>query len=263
MANVFGILTAIVLALAAFVAFKNKSAYEAEITNRQTEETKLSRSKDRLKTAQDNLRATNEDQSETEADIAQLQSQEAAQKKANSEMEETIASKKTEVESNKAKLDEIAEKAAQVGDVRELASKMKIYRGEIEELGQSIAAAESRLANLTSENNRVEAVINDLKSESERISRSESAPGLRTRISSIYQNWGFVTLSAGNSSGVVANSTLDVVRDGEIIAKLLVTAVESSTSSANIIPDTLKEDAVLMVGDQVVPGQKATKKAAN
>ncbi len=32
MANVFGIITAIILALAGFVAFKNKKAYEAEIT---------------------------------------------------------------------------------------------------------------------------------------------------------------------------------------------------------------------------------------
>lgn len=263
MANVFGILTAIVLAIAAFVAFKNKNAYEAEITNRQSEEGRLKVSQDRLKLAQDNLSSTNEQQSETEADIAQLQTQEAAQKKANSETEDAIATKKAEVAANKTKLDEIAEKAAQVGDVRELASKMKIYRGEIEDLGQSISAAEARLANLTADNNRVEAVINDLRSEGERISRGESAPGLRTRISSIYQNWGFVTLAAGNSAGVVANSTLDVVRDGEVIAKLLVTAVESSTSSANIIPDTLKEETVLMVGDQVVPGRKAAPQAAN
>jgi hypothetical protein len=33
MANVFGILTAIVLALAGFVAYQNKARYETEISN--------------------------------------------------------------------------------------------------------------------------------------------------------------------------------------------------------------------------------------
>ena len=36
MANLFGILTAIVLALSAFVAFKNKDVYEAKVTETET-----------------------------------------------------------------------------------------------------------------------------------------------------------------------------------------------------------------------------------
>ena len=58
MANVFGILTAIVLALSAFVAFKNKDAYEDERRRkRQPQKEHLATSQDRLKDRQEVLDA--------------------------------------------------------------------------------------------------------------------------------------------------------------------------------------------------------------
>ena len=95
------------------------------------------------------------------------------------------------------------------------------------------------------------------------ISSGKSLPELKTRIRSIYPTWGFVTLGAGNSSGVVTNSILDVVRNGSVVAKLMVTAVESGSSSASIIPDSLGEDVTLMVGDRVVPTQDSKRTAKN
>ncbi|MEI6604955.1 MAG: hypothetical protein WCP35_06575 [Verrucomicrobiota bacterium] len=55
MANVFGILTAIVLALASFVAYKNKDAYANELTHRKNEDRNLAATEARLKTAQKSL----------------------------------------------------------------------------------------------------------------------------------------------------------------------------------------------------------------
>jgi hypothetical protein len=75
---------------------------------------------------------------------------------------------------------------------------------------------------------------------------------LNTAIRSIYPSWGFVTLGTGSSGGVGANSTLEVVRGDNTIAKLLVTCVESNTAAASIIPDSVTSDTVLMVGDRVI-----------
>jgi hypothetical protein len=83
------------------------------------------------------------------------------------------------------------------------------------------------------------------------LASGESLPSLKTSIRSIYPTWGFVTLNAGNNAGVTATSTLDVVRDGATIAKLLVTSVESRSASASIIPDSIAQDVTLMVGDRV------------
>jgi len=46
---------------------------------------------------------------------------------------------------------------------------------------------------------------------------------------------------------------LSVLRDGEEIAKLIVTGVEANTSAANIIPSSVKGDVTVSPGDKVVP----------
>jgi hypothetical protein len=131
---------------------------------------------------------------------------------------------------------------------------MRDLGAEREQLGQSIGDNEAKLANLTAENTQAETQATALRVKLDTYASGQSLPTLNTRIRSIYPTWGFVTLAAGNNGGVVTNSTLDVVRDGETIAKLLVTAVESTTSSASIVPDSIAADVTLMVGDRVVPG---------
>lgn len=259
MANVFGILSAIVLVIAVFFAIKNKDAYGVEISERKTSQQNLERSKERLKTAQENLAQTKDSRSETETEVASLTTQRADQEKVNNDLKSSIESKRGETESNKSKLDDIRQKLAAVGDIDEMADKIKQMGSEIEELRQSVSDNETKLANLTQENKRVETIISGLNQESTYVSRSESYPTLQTRISAIYPTWGFVTLAAGNTSGVVTSSPLNVVRGGEVIARLLVTAVEANTASASIVPDSIAEGVVLMVGDQVVPGDKAAK----
>jgi hypothetical protein len=95
------------------------------------------------------------------------------------------------------------------------------------------------------------------QTKSDNFSSGQSLATLKTRIRTIYPSWGFVTLASGNNAGVVTNSTLNVVRDGGTIAKLLVTAVEMSTSSASIVPDSMGEEVTLMIGDRVEAEIKA------
>lgn len=256
MANIFGILTAVVLLLAAFVAFKNKDAYANELSHRKNEETKLTASQARLETARTNLANEQKTRSDTEGEVAKLTTDEADQKKTNAGLKEQVDTKKQTVASNKENLDTIREKTSAIGEINQLAQKVKDLRTTIEELKQGIATNESKLANLNDENTRVETVVAGLKRETEMISRRESY-FTRTRINSLYPSWGLVTLGAGSTSGVVAGSTLEVVRDGSPVAKLTVTAVESNTSAATIVPDSVAQDTVLMVGDEVLPSQKA------
>lgn len=263
MANVFGILTAIVLALSAFIAYKNKTAYETKISDRQSEIDKLTKSEARLKADEEVLGALPEEIAGVDSAVEKLTSDEAAQTTINTDLKTQAETKSAKIAANKQKLDEIREKTAKTGDLKELASKMRATNAELEDLAQSISGAEAKLANLTSQNTATEGMVSTAKSKFENFSNGQSLPELKTRIRSIYPNWGFVTLASGNAAGVVTNSTLDVVRDGETIAKLLVTAVESNTASASIVPDSLSSDVTLMVGDRVVPGQKAAKTPGN
>ena len=140
---------------------------------------------------------------------------------------------------------------------------MRATSGELEELAQSITASEAKLSDLTAQDTALKADIEGAKFKVDTFASGQSLPSLKTRIRSIYPNWGFVTLASGNNAGVMANSTLNVVRDGETIAKLLVTAVEAGSSSASIVPDSLAPDVTLQVGDRVIPGQAAAKATSN
>jgi hypothetical protein len=257
MANVFGILTAIVLAASAYIANKNKTAYDAKITATKEKQAVLADTEIKLKVAKATLEELPVERAAVDGEVATLTAQEAAQTKANTALEEVTKTKSAKLAEDKAKLDDFREKSKNTGDIDQLAAKLKTTLGEVEELNQSVTAAEAKLSDLNAQNSASSAQVGTAKTKFENFTGGQSLATLQTRIRSIYPNWGFVTLASGNNAGVVANSTLNVIRDGEVIAKLLVTAVESSTASASIVPDSLSSDVTLAVGDRVVPGVKA------
>jgi archaellum component FlaG (FlaF/FlaG flagellin family) len=263
MSNILGIFTAIILAVATWVAVKNNDRFKSEISNRATEEDSLALSQERLAAAQAVLKALPIERAAVDAQFAAKTEEETGLKDANAALKSDIERKTDQIAANKRQLDEIREKTAKVGNIRDLADKMKTMRTELEELTQSIADNEVSLANLTADNTSTQADADRRKTELETFSKGESLPSLKTSLRNIYPTWGFVTLNAGNNAGVTTNSTLDVIRDGETIAKLLVTAVESRSASASIIPDSLAQDVTLMVGDRVVASSKDKKPAGN
>ena len=253
MANAFGIITAVLLLLSGFLAYKNKQAYQGRIDQTHIEKDRLAKSTERFNTAVENVNQTTATLNETEATTAKLKEDSSARKSSNDDLALQVETKTSTVSRNKEKLEEIQEKTAEVGDLQQLAGEMRKLVTEREELLELISIANSKLDNLTTDNTQAEAHANSIRTRLETYSAGRSLPTLSTRIRSIYPTWGFVTLAAGNNSGVVTNSILHVVRDGQVIARLLVTAVESNSASASIIPDSLAEDVTLMVGDRVVP----------
>ena len=262
MANVFGILTAITLVLAAFIAFKNKGQYETGISVLADNKKLLVTSQAHLDTSKEVLEALPAEISAMNAEVEKLTAAQGAQEKANAGYKETAEAKSAKVAENKVKLDGIREKTQATGNLKELASKMRTTNTELEELSQSIANTSAKMANLVSQSTSSKAEVEAAKVKFEGFTNGASVASLQTRVRSIYPNWGFVTLASGNNAGVVTNSTLNVVRGGETIARLLVTAVESSSASATIVPDSLAPDATLRVGDRVEAAAKPTAKVA-
>ncbi|RYD29510.1 MAG: hypothetical protein EOP87_18215 [Verrucomicrobiaceae bacterium] len=258
MSKIFGTLTLVTLAIACFIGLKNKNAYKVEIENRQTTEEALAKTEARRNSAITDRDETKAEKEAVLAEIPKVEAQRDEQQKANEELTKAKEAKATEAEGNKAKLDQAREKTEGLGNIRDLAGKLGTLINESKELDDSVASSETKLASLTTENSRVEAQVAEQRKQVELRSKGESFPSLRTRVTAVYPNWGFVTLAAGNAAGVITNSTLDVIRDDEVVAKLLVTAVERNSSSASIIPDTMNEDVTLSPGDLVVPGAKVT-----
>lgn len=256
MSKIFGTLTLITLAIACFIGLKNKNASQAEIEKRKQTETSLTKEETRRDNAIKDRDETKAEKEALLAEIPNLEEQRKQQQSANDELTKTKEAKAAEAEGNKAKLDQAREQSEAFNNIEGLAGKLTGMINEQKELEDSVSVSESKLASLTAENTRIETQVAEQRRQTELRSKGESFSNLRARVSAVYTNWGFVTLSSGNAAGVIMNSTLDVVRNDEVIAKLLVTAVERNTASASIIPDTVKEDVTISPGDLVVPGAK-------
>jgi len=265
MANILGIFTAIVLAVAAFVAMKNKDRLESEIETRKNKEAVLKQAQGELFTAQETLKALPIERAGVDEQVAVKSDEEAKLKEQSEALKAEIESKTAEIAKNNAELAANPENAERLSldQIVALLPQMKENRARREELIQTLSDKEASLANLTAQNTATQDDATRRKEEFETLSKGESLATLRTSIRSMYPSWGFVTLNDGNNAGVIAASTLNVVRDGETIARLLVTAVESHSASASIIPDSIAQDVTLMVGDRVVPSPKGKKADPN
>jgi hypothetical protein len=262
MANVFAILTAIVLAVSAFLALKNYQAYynpdpvaPGIIQQREKQEQVRETQTAELADLQDTLKATNEERTQTETTAEERLTVLQEQQKKNKDIEAKIASSQSKIGENQQQIDDMQNRLKETGDIETLVDTLKSDRAALERLSAGIDETQAKLSNLTGEVRRTDAVIAQFR-DIERSHANKESYFPRARIRSVFGNWGFVTLSAGNAAGVIQGSILNVVRDGEVVAKLYVTAVEASSAAADIIPDSLAADTVLMSGDEVVPAKK-------
>ena len=273
MANVFAILTAIVMAVSAFFAFKNWKAYynddplvlgtdqQGIVQKRHEEEARRRKQTKILQGLQEDLKNTHDERVATEKTADERLATLKAQEKKNKDLQAKIADYDRKISENKAKIAEMEDKLKETGDIKDLVSELRRLKAEIARLEEGVDADNAKLATLTTNIKGTQAIIDDLKSEeSNHVNKISYCKN--TRIRSVFGNWGFVTLSGGNNDGVVQDSLLDVVRDGETIAKLYVTAVEDNSAAASVDPDSIKPGTVLMVGDKVVPAKKDEGKAA-
>ena len=260
MGKIFGIIAAVILAISAFVAWKNQVAYEKEIARFHTEQAEekstteeLKKEQQRLKDAEearDNYLAKNEE-AKTILGSAR-KSYAEAQQEANA-LSETHKGKEAQIAAAKDILKDLP-------NPDDLVPKVKRMQGQVAEAENGIATEEAQLANLARQEKDGKVRMESLRQVVNDYTSGNSLASMKTRISSIYRNWGFVILDGGDRQGVVSGSTLDVMRNGEVIGKLVVTAVESGRAAADIIADSLG-GTLLQSGDMVVAERKEEKPA--
>ncbi len=255
MANpkVLGTLALIILLLGGFMSLKNMQAYENEIAQTKVEAHNLALSRARLKKAEDALADTIAKKEGVLAEVATLETDEANQKKLNFDLKAELDEKTGKVADLQGSAEEMAEAQKKLVRMQEVADQCKRLKEEIGQLDAVIKENEAEEARLIAANTDMEGQIDFMRKDAELRAGGKSMVGLETRIRAVYPTWGFVTLESGDKAGVVLNSTLCVVRDGEVVCRLYVATVERNTASANIVPDSLAPDTVLMVGDLVGP----------
>jgi hypothetical protein len=252
MATTFGVLTFLILCASAFISFKNNERMEYEIKRKDQNLAHLQINRDDLKQKQDHLNDLLKKIPQVR-DARQLALVEEAElKEINEKLKSDVENKTSKITSNEREFDDTKNTLLLVGEPTELVSKSKDKRIESQELDVLIENKESKLENLNAENTSAADLGARLKDNLDTIGRGDSLPTLKTSIRHIYPDWGFVTLANGYQSGVTGGSSLDIIRDGVVIGKLLVSTVERSSASASIIPDSIADDIALRVGDRVV-----------
>jgi hypothetical protein len=259
MAPTFGTLAALILLFAAFVANKNKEAIEdtnKSIANQERIEKERQTQFEGLKTDIEGLETDKEDaDAAREAKQTDLDKQLAENKATQAE----LASKKAEAASIEEEVASAEDKLKTVGDPRDLAPKIEALKMAVAGMEDDVALINAQVSKLLSDKKATDSQATELKRVLSYRTKGMSQPTLRTRINSVFRNYGFVTLAGGDGAGVVAGSKLSVLNNGEEIAQLRVTAVEANSSSANIIPSSLKADTSISIGDVVVPVEAGKK----
>lgn len=256
MATTFSVLTLLILLATAFISFKNNERIEHEIEQKNVSLKNLKINQDELALRQGILDGLLKEIPEIEAETALLLEEDAKLREINAKLKSDVETKTRKITSSEREYEETKNTLLLVGEPTELVDKATGMKVKSQELDELIKNKEANLANLNAENTSAADLASRLKENLDIIGRGESLPTMKTRIRHIYPNWGFVTLVNGYQSGVTGGSSLDIIRDGAVIGKLLVSTVERSSASASIVPDSIADDITLRVGDQVVATPK-------
>lgn len=250
-------LTAVVLVLSVWIGFKNSSKLADHKDALQSEENRLANNQAEGKDLKAKIKAT-----ETEREELMAQSSDSKSK-----LEAVVAEideLSSKVEEAEAALAEIEDKAVaaselkdQIDDSQDLLDQIDDSNKKIAQLKADIESEKASMEAAKEESDRAQAALASKKVIVDSWSTGKSAPSLSTSIRGVFSTWGFVTLSAGNAQGVVPGSILDVLRNGEVVAKLKVTTVEQNRSAADIIINDGQDTVALRSGDRVVAEQSA------
>ncbi len=249
----FGTLAALVMAIAAWTTYKNQDEYKHQISLREKQESNLDKNlreeEGHVADLAAELKATKdleEENAKLAEDLQKKQSEKTRLESTIKDKERQILDIRSEVDANKNILKDL-------GDVETLVPKIKRIKSEIAQLEDDIEKEEANLASLKQVKKFTQVKIDEKVGEAERIAQGKSQTKLATSIKTVYSSWGFVTLNGGDIQGVVPDSTLDVVRGGEVVAKLKVTTVEPNRAAADIVRDSMNDEYSLRSGDRVVP----------
>ena len=145
--------------------------------------------------------------------------------------------------------DKLEQMGLQGADLNDKFTELQVARdsmtGQIEELETNIEGAEAAIAKNREEITRL-ADKQAARTNRFRTSSKESV------ITAVDQNWGFVVIGAGRSSGFEPKRRLIVKRDGRMIAEVTPSSVESSQTIAEIDFDTVAPGVRLQPGDRVL-----------
>lgn len=263
MANIASGIAAVLLALSAFYAYKNKGAVESLENDIVAVGAKADLIQGKLEVAQSDNATTQDELVAVQSDTESLNTELAETQAQDEQLTTSIADKKEQTKANEAKIGKSRDVLDSAGNVDDLLRNVNGFEEDLATLQNEIANNQAKLSLLQKSIADKQAQLADLRTRKDSTSKFRSIETLNTTIRVAINRHGFVILNGGDSAGIVANSPLEVVRGGEVIAKLKVDTVESNSASASIVPDSLAEGVSLRSGDRVISSAPDAQPVAN
>lgn len=244
-------ISAVVLIGSGVFSFMNKDAVQASRVERQQNQADVERAQDEIEKKKDDLKLAKLEAEKLKAEAQSLKTElaQAKLKESNGALQVTNLTMESEKAAEALKnAEEFLEK---VPNIKMLNEEMAERSSQIQEAEIGIAstkgqvsAAEERRGQLDAARAEMQAIADD---RNKGLIRGEFA----TTVKKAFNNWGFVVIAAGDNEGVVNKAQLDVLRRGQPICKLLVTAVEPAEAVAEVIPGSLQPGQSIQDGDVV------------
>lgn len=186
-------------------------------------------------------------------DINALTKQKDELEARNQELAAANDSKKSELQTQQTALAELQSKSKDMESIQAIVDRIKGLEAESTQLATVKKAEQDKHDAIVAETEQLvvnNTALRQLKADQD---AHLSPPNLKTRVSRVIDDYNVVVIDGGAADmGVVPGSKLAVMRDGNKIAELDVSAVESRVSTATILPSTVAAGERVEAGDTVV-----------
>ena len=270
MKPLFYILSILAIGGAAYFSNVNKtnfqeqqSSREATIQKRKQVSANADKTQKQLDDEKVKLENANKELAEVEATISKLKSDQQGLRRELGEVEGELEAQQEELAAAEEALNNLAETLKQLGidgpvNMDTIKTSIKALEDEKKELDAAIAELDTNIEgaqNAVAKNQEEIGRLARRKAERDARIRNNAKEAV---ITAVDQNWGFVVIGAGSSSGFKPETTLLVKRDGRVIGQVKPASIEPSQTIGNIILEALAPGVVIQPGDRVIFANPAT-----
>ena len=242
------IVAAILTAGAAFFSYKNLEQLKSERVLLAIAQANQAAAEKHLAEVKQTLAADIEGRKKTEAERDQIIAETEALKPKIEAITKQIEEKQTELEVVTTRWTDVKKQVADSGGIDQLKLQLTSLTQQKDSLDGAITELKNNTAAASSRFNELNQTIADLRRQETWQARGIMPDGFRASIVQVDRAYGFITLSAGNNSGVVSGATLDIKRGGTNVGQAKVTNVEQGYAIADVLGASATE---IQVGDAV------------
>lgn len=159
-----------------------------------------------------------------------------------------IEEKTSELETVTTRWAEVKKQVDDAGGIEKLKEQLTALTGQKAGLEAEIASLKGQTEAATGRFASLNATIADLRRKETWQARGIIQDGFRANIVQVDRAYGFITINAGNTRGVVSGATLDIKRGSEVLGQAKVTNVEQNYAIADLAG---VDAATIQVGDSV------------